>query len=146
MPPAQSPRGRNFWQRIRITSRSRRCFKCWQRQKITCPCRPKRTSPISSSRPASWSVRIEDPGSLKFPSESNSLKANTGGLMEPRRDFQKIAPQAYRAMAGLEAYIRNSGLEPGLLELVKLRASQINGCAYCIDMHSKDARASGETE
>jgi len=60
--------------------------------------------------------------------------------MEPRLDFQKIAPQAYRAMAGLEAYIRNSGLEPGLLELIKMRASQMNGCAYCIDMHPKDAR------
>jgi AhpD family alkylhydroperoxidase len=66
--------------------------------------------------------------------------------MQPRLDFQKVAPQGYRAMAGLEAYIRNSGLEPGLLDLVKLRASQINGCAYCIDMHSKDARAGGETE
>ena len=66
--------------------------------------------------------------------------------MQPRLDVQKIAPQAYRAMAGLEAYIRNSGLEHGLLDLVKLRASQINGCAYCIDMHSKDARAAGETE
>jgi AhpD family alkylhydroperoxidase len=66
--------------------------------------------------------------------------------MQPRLDIQKIAPQAYRAMAGLAAYVRNSGLEPGLLELVKVRASQINGCAYCIDMHSKDARAGGETE
>jgi len=66
--------------------------------------------------------------------------------MQPRLEIQKIAPQAYRAMTGLESYIRNSGLEPALLELVKLRASQINGCAYCIDMHSKDARAHGETE
>ena len=66
--------------------------------------------------------------------------------MQPRLDPQKIAPQAYRAMAGLEAYVRNSGLEPALLELVKMRASQINGCAYCIDMHSKDTRAKGETE
>jgi len=66
--------------------------------------------------------------------------------MQPRLQIQKIAPQAYRAMTGLESYIRNSGLEPALLELVKLRASQINGCAYCIDMHSKDARAHGETE
>lgn len=66
--------------------------------------------------------------------------------MQPRLDVQNIAPQAYRAMAGLETFIRNSGLEPGLLELVKLRASQINGCAYCIDMHTKDARAGGETE
>ena len=66
--------------------------------------------------------------------------------MQPRLEIQKIAPQAYRAMTGLESYIRNSGLEPALLELVKLRASQINDCAYCIDMHSKDARAHGETE
>ena len=66
--------------------------------------------------------------------------------MQPRLEIQKVAPQAYRAMAGLEALIRNSGLERGLLELVKLRASQINGCAYCIDMHTKDARAAGETE
>jgi AhpD family alkylhydroperoxidase len=66
--------------------------------------------------------------------------------MQPRLDIQNIAPQAYRAMAGLESYVRNSGLEPALVELVKLRASQINGCAYCIDMHTKDARAGGETE
>jgi AhpD family alkylhydroperoxidase len=49
-------------------------------------------------------------------------------------------------MAGLEKYVRNCGLEHPLLELVKTRASQINGCAYCIDMHTKDARAAGETE
>jgi AhpD family alkylhydroperoxidase len=49
-------------------------------------------------------------------------------------------------MYGLERYVRESGLEPSLLELVKMRASQINGCAYCLDMHSKDARAAGETE
>src|SRR5262249_15363845 len=50
------------------------------------------------------------------------------------------------AMSGLETYVRNCGLEPALLELVKFRASQINGCAYCLDMHSKDARANGESE
>jgi AhpD family alkylhydroperoxidase len=66
--------------------------------------------------------------------------------MKPRLEIQKIAPQAYRAMAGLESYVRNSGLEHSLLALVKVRASQINGCAYCIDMHTKDARAEGETE
>jgi AhpD family alkylhydroperoxidase len=51
-----------------------------------------------------------------------------------------------KAMYGLEEPLRNSGLEPALRELVKVRASQINGCAYCIDMHTKDARAHGETE
>jgi AhpD family alkylhydroperoxidase len=63
----------------------------------------------------------------------------------PRIDYHK-ASGAYQAMLGLERYVRNSGLEHPLLELVKTRASQINGCAYCIDMHTKDARAAGETE
>jgi AhpD family alkylhydroperoxidase len=66
--------------------------------------------------------------------------------MKSRLDYQKIAPEAYMAMRGLEAYVRQCGLEPALLELVKIRASQLNGCAYCIDMHTKDARARGETE
>jgi AhpD family alkylhydroperoxidase len=66
--------------------------------------------------------------------------------MPSRIDFPKAAPGAYMAMRGLEAYVRQSGLEPTLLELVKTRASQLNGCAYCIDMHTKDARAHGETE
>ena len=65
--------------------------------------------------------------------------------MEPRLDYSKHAG-AIQAMYGLERYVRQSGLEPSLLELVKLRASQINGCAYCVDMHTKDARAQGETE
>lgn len=66
--------------------------------------------------------------------------------MEPRMDYAKASPGAYRAMAGLEAFVRGSGIEHALLHLVKMRASQINGCAYCIDMHSKDARAAGESE
>jgi AhpD family alkylhydroperoxidase len=67
--------------------------------------------------------------------------------MEPRLDFKKVAPGAYQAMAGLESHVRrSSGLEAPLLELVRMRASQINGCAFCLDMHSKDARAEGETE
>jgi AhpD family alkylhydroperoxidase len=63
-----------------------------------------------------------------------------------RIDFKKLVPAAYRAMFTLETYVHQSGLEASLLELVKMRASQINGCAYCLDMHSKDARAAGETE
>lgn len=55
-------------------------------------------------------------------------------------------PAAYRAMLQLEHYVRGSGLNPTLLELIKIRASQINGCAFCIDMHTKDARLHGETE
>ena len=66
--------------------------------------------------------------------------------MKPRIDVTKVDPKAYQAMAGLETYIHQSSLEKPLLELVKMRASQINGCAYCLDMHSKDARAAGETE
>ena len=67
--------------------------------------------------------------------------------MESRLNPAKIAPAAYRAMAALEVYVKHSSnLEKPLLELVRMRASQINGCAYCLDMHSKDARAVGETE
>jgi len=63
-----------------------------------------------------------------------------------RINFKKLVPAAYRAMFALETYVQQSGLEASLLELVKMRASQINGCAFCLDMHSKDARAAGETE
>jgi AhpD family alkylhydroperoxidase len=56
------------------------------------------------------------------------------------------APDAYAALTGVERTIRNCGLEPSLIELVKMRASQINGCAFCLDMHSRDARAHGESE
>jgi AhpD family alkylhydroperoxidase len=74
-------------------------------------------------------------------------KTSTSGfIMAIRIDYAKAAPAALHAMLGLEHYIHEAGLEPSLLELVKMRASQINGCAYCLDMHSKDARAAGETE
>ncbi len=66
--------------------------------------------------------------------------------MQSRLSYEKAAPGALRAMLSLEKYVQESGLERSLLELVKTRASQINGCAYCIDMHTKDARAAGETE
>lgn len=66
--------------------------------------------------------------------------------MNARIDYQKTAPGGFKAMAALEAYLRSSGLEHRLLHMVKLRVSQMNGCAYCIDMHWKDARAAGETE
>mgnify|MGYP003580192934 FL=1 len=66
--------------------------------------------------------------------------------MEPRIDLAKTAPAAGAAMMGLERYVHQSGLERGLLELVRLRASIINGCAYCVDMHTKIARSLGETE
>ena len=67
--------------------------------------------------------------------------------MQPRIDAQKVSTAAIQAMLGLEMFVRKSSkLEHSLIELVKMRASQINGCAYCLDMHSKDARAAGETE
>ena len=66
--------------------------------------------------------------------------------MNPRLNFIEASPEAYRAMATLEKYLAGCSIEKPLRELVKMRASQINGCAYCIDMHWKDARAAGETE
>jgi AhpD family alkylhydroperoxidase len=66
--------------------------------------------------------------------------------MEPRIDFLKVGHGAFQALLGVEKYLHESGLETTLLDLIKLRASQINGCAYCIDMHWKDLRAAGETE
>jgi AhpD family alkylhydroperoxidase len=66
--------------------------------------------------------------------------------MAARMSYGKAAPGATRALNGLETYLAECGLEPILLDLVRLRASQINGCAYCVDMHSLDLRAAGETE
>lgn len=66
--------------------------------------------------------------------------------MQPRLDFYKASPDAAKAMIALEAAVNKLGLDPTLLELVKLRSSQINGCAYCVDLHSSDARKRGESE
>ena len=67
--------------------------------------------------------------------------------MQARFNFAKAAPDAYRAVVGLENYItKEAGIEPKLIHLIKLRASQINGCAYCVDMHVKEARHSGLSE
>jgi len=66
--------------------------------------------------------------------------------MTARIDLTKADPSAYKAMLALQSYVNESGLDPALLSLVELRCSQINGCAFCLDMHSKDARARGETE
>lgn len=66
--------------------------------------------------------------------------------MGARLDYAKASPGAYKAMLGLETHTAGCGLEPVLTELVKLRVSQMNGCAYCIDMHTKELRAQGETE
>jgi len=66
--------------------------------------------------------------------------------MQPRLNAYKVAPDIMKALMALEQAVQASGLERSLIELVKTRASQINGCAYCIHMHTKDARAHGETE
>ncbi|MEQ9812539.1 MAG: carboxymuconolactone decarboxylase family protein [Azospirillaceae bacterium] len=66
--------------------------------------------------------------------------------MQPRLNAQAAAPDAIKAVLGLETYVRGCGLEHSLIELVKIRVSQINGCAYCLDMHVRDARASGESD
>src|SRR3954464_4763084 len=66
--------------------------------------------------------------------------------MKPRFNAYGAAPQGYKAMVGLETYLASSSIETKLIHLIKLRASQINGCAYCIDMHWKDLRAIGESE
>ncbi len=66
--------------------------------------------------------------------------------MSQRLRYAAVVPEAYRAMRALEDYVRSTSLEPALLELVRLRASYLNGCAFCVDMHTKDARAAGETE
>jgi len=66
--------------------------------------------------------------------------------MNARADYYNSSPDAMKAMMALEVAVKKLGLEPSLLELVKLRASQINGCAFCVDMHSSDARKAGETE
>jgi len=66
--------------------------------------------------------------------------------MERRIDYTRVTPGVMHAMLGLENYLAGCGLEPELMDLVKLRASQMNGCAYCIDMHWKDLRGEGENE
>lgn len=66
--------------------------------------------------------------------------------MEQRLNHTHLAPEPFKALIAIERYAHSSGLEHPLLELVKLRASQINGCAFCMDMHTKDARAAGDTD
>ncbi len=66
--------------------------------------------------------------------------------MQPRMNFYKASPDAMKAVMGLETFVQKSGLEASLIDLVKTRASQINGCAYCVHMHTKEARQRGESE
>ena len=66
--------------------------------------------------------------------------------MSARIEWAKVSPDAYKALIGLEQALAKTGLENSLLELIRLRASQINGCAYCVNMHANDARKAGESE
>lgn len=66
--------------------------------------------------------------------------------MTERLDIHDIDPTAHQAVLAMERYVRESGLDPQLYELVKIRASQLNGCAYCLDMHTRDARKAGEEQ
>jgi AhpD family alkylhydroperoxidase len=67
-------------------------------------------------------------------------------MMPARLDYNVVAPDGLRTVRAFDQYVRKSGLEPGLVELVKLRASLMNGCAYCVDLHAREALAKGETE
>ena len=66
--------------------------------------------------------------------------------MEPRVDYYKVVPEALKIMMEMEKYTKTTGIDRNLRELIKIRASQINGCAYCLNMHTTDARKMGETE
>lgn len=66
--------------------------------------------------------------------------------MQQRVNYMEIAPEAFKLMRQFEVYAKTTGFDPKLMELIKIRASQINGCAFCLDMHTKDARHIGETE
>lgn len=95
----------------------------------------------------------EAPGSLNGDMLMHTMDATQRAVPDwveshttPRLNYVQVAPEALRAQYGLERYVHGSGLERSLLELVKLRASMINGCGYCVDMHTKDAREAGETE
>lgn len=67
-------------------------------------------------------------------------------MKKERLNYGQVAPKGIRGLLEIEKYVAKSDLDPTIFELVKMRASQINGCGYCLDMHSKDARAAGETE
>ena len=87
---------------------------------------------------------------LKGGDEISIVPAVAGGAEEPRTEprlkYYRASPGSYQALKALQDYVQSSGIEHSLLELVKLRASQLNGCAFCLDMHWKDARAQGESE
>jgi AhpD family alkylhydroperoxidase len=98
--------------------------------------------PTSVIVPVLFTIQSRDP---RHPNKEIKILRKEH-FMQPRLNYTQVSPGAYKAMLGLEEYLHKSGLEESLLHLIKLRASQINGCAYCLDMHWKDLRAIGEDE
>jgi AhpD family alkylhydroperoxidase len=82
----------------------------------------------------------------KVQTNSGHLQTTNLKIMETRININEIEPDAFKAMYALEGYLQKSGLDKKLNELIKIRASQMNGCAFCLNMHTKDARKMGETE
>src|SRR5680860_84801 len=109
--------------------------------------RRSRRSPAATAMteqpPVEW--RLGQPGSVHDPSLHAIEVAGTEGE-QMRVDYHKVHPVAVRAMLGLERAVHDGPLEALLLELIKVRASQLNGCAHCLEMHTKDARALGESD
>jgi AhpD family alkylhydroperoxidase len=99
---------------------------------------------LSAGLPGNSKVILLAKRSIESPQRTS--KTNRRNDMEPRIDYLKVGRGVYEAMLGLEKYLRQCGLDETLLDLIKLRVSQINGCAYCLDMHWKDLRARGESE
>jgi AhpD family alkylhydroperoxidase len=89
---------------------------------------------------------LPDKSTFAYVYFSHYIDQFIGGSMKPRLNYGKVAPGVYDAMDALDQYLGNCGLEESLVQLIRLRASQINGCAYCIDMHWKDLVALGEKE
>src|SRR5215211_5494442 len=117
------------------------CHRPWYRTSTTTKSRGR--SEASSTDPLRSRTREDSSMHKTTVHMSPAGNHRTDGAARPqqaRLDFVRIAPEAVRAQLGLERYVHGSGLEPSLIELVKLRASMVNGCAYCVDMHTKDAR------
>ena len=123
---------------------------CWRRLRFSGLCLP-----AHRPAPGAKSILVLVNATLNATDNPINLLGPTGDRPDGgqpteersmRLDYRTVLPEASRAMSGLEKVVESSTLEPKLLELVRQRASQINGCAYCLDMHTKDARAIGEDE
>ena len=102
---------------------------------------------ISSVKPVAKRFDVARPTNRTEDGASSApIAIKRAPAADPRIDYWRTAPQGLAALRALQMYVESCGLEPSLLELMKIRASQINGCAYCIDMHTKDARRTGETD